>query len=218
MLSTISTFIFDINSAKSAVLVEDILGGNPAPFEDTAEFGYRFRPTTDISVTGLSLIDVNQDGLAGSYNVNLWDDATQSLLANVNISSSNDFDESGLFRTASLDSPLSLEADKIYLLSASWGDANEFGEYIINANNVITNPLIEIIASSTTSVTTLNIGGGAGRFTFPDDQFPTGSSILAPSGTVSLQFESVSTPEPTIVLGILAFGGMGLLSSKKKVK
>lgn len=76
--------------------------------------GWTFRPTVDIEVTGLGCYDADQDGLAYSHRVGIFDARTKRLLAGVTVRPRSTLD--GAFRWESLDAPLALKAGRTYVV------------------------------------------------------------------------------------------------------
>jgi FlaG/FlaF family flagellin (archaellin) len=90
---------------------------SPLPRANPASVcGWTFRPTVDIAVTELGCYDEDQDGLARSHRVGIFDARTERLLGSVHVGPGSTLD--GAFRYESLDRPVVLKAGKSYLVGA----------------------------------------------------------------------------------------------------
>ena len=79
----------------------------------TGNDGFQFQPNVDILVTALGYYDRDQEGLALTHAVGIYDVSSQSLLATTTVGPGSTLD--GLFRYTAID-PLSLRQGRSYMV------------------------------------------------------------------------------------------------------
>ena len=170
--------------------------------------GYRFRADSTVSVTALSLFDMDGDGLPGSYEVRLWSEAsTSSPIATVSIPSGTEAAlSSGWFRTVSLDSPVQLASGSIYRIAADYGDADRSAEHLRSLDGTVeVDSRFSLLHYTTGSV--VSSLKDAGVYTQTNGAYPSGGTNTIHLGP---NLEIATVPEPGMFM-IVATGTVGLL-------
>ncbi|MGE9266960.1 MAG: DUF4082 domain-containing protein [Verrucomicrobiales bacterium] len=198
--------------APGAVLITDVIRtdnplDNIGPVTSDFERGFRFSLSVDSIVTHLSLYDVDQDGIGGSYTVTLWK-LSGSQIAQTQVGPADAFDSTGLFRTSALTSPVSITGGEVYVLSANYNDSSASDELIASA---VSGGSISPFATLYESVTGLPTpiegpNGVIGTAAFAAPTFPTDNRDHSHGGTVSLQFIPIPEPSSSLLLALTSLG------------
>lgn len=168
--------------------------------------GYEFSLTTGQSLTALGFWDSGSDGLVGSYQVGLWQNDTQALLASAFIDNTDALDGSvtvsgGQWRYETLGSPVALSTTKVYTLA--W-----FGA--VSAPDALT-----ITYSTLTSAPGVTVWNNIRYLSTPTFTFPTNVGGALPETGPRSNVSALLVPEPGSAL-LLAMVGAGLLLRRRR--
>ncbi|MBE9223588.1 hypothetical protein IQ215_12860 [Cyanobacterium stanieri LEGE 03274] len=236
-LTTATTIMVNITiteSVSAAALIQGAKNPVDITWQASTIHGFDFIANSDnLTLTSLGFWDSNSDGFFqnGSFQVGLWETATQNLLGSVIIDSNSTLDESititngfgvpsvpgvpGQYRYEDLASAVDLTNGTTYSLTFQTGP-NSFpqNDSLVLSSNISDTQFNEdnTFNSNITFLNQRRFLDNAG-FLFPTNVF--GSAI---PGQINARFASatVTTPETSATVGIIALGLLGLGGIKGK--
>jgi hypothetical protein len=168
-------------------------GGETFNFIDHRTAGWAFSIDQSIRVGAVGWYDHNADGLGGSYEIGLWDDASQMLLASASVPSGTSATLIDSFRYVGLATPLTLSPGT-YVIG---GVAVAPPDTVIDAATAITAPGITYLENRGTEVFSLTL------------LFPGQTGPDRENGFFGANFTFTVVPEPSSY-ALLALGAAGL--------
>jgi hypothetical protein len=187
--------------------------------DNTRMIGWQFTVTGPLSVSALGWFDLEQNGLARSHEVGIWNKATQALLGSVVVPSGTTGFLEGFFRYATLGSNVALSSGTTYVIAGldigANGDGHVWTPALSGFNNEVNG------FSSDSRVTVGPAGSAIGQFAAVF-QFPTASigdsrtAAFGPNFLIAAPTVTAIPLPPAAALFVFGLVGLGFAARRQR--